>query len=450
MAHIVVITGGMTGLFNACLALMQKLQNAGHRITYACPGAEPERLKLLNIPFVTLPPWEKPREKGAMSRWERVRRVRDRQRQAVADLQMDRVTDALKQLNPDLVLIDIEMHPHIMTAVRAGYSVALLCPFISIFNQANLPPIHTRIVPGKGWRGQWWGVQWSWLRYGWQKWTAFERDRLQKVGCDYISILRCYAKEINYPFISRFGFRNWLVPYPHRSIPILCLHAKELDFPHPATARMQYLGPMVFEESTDDSVAVLQEKEQPLIYCGLSSFMPARQVFLRRLSAIASQHPNWQFIIGLGGTPYPDSLPPLPNNVQALLWAPQLKTLKQADCAIINSGAHSITECIHCAVPMLIVPLGVNDQNGNASRVAYHGIGLIHNASDFSSEQAAQNQMLNSLQKLLEERSYKVQIPEMKQQFQRYDQENIAVNTIEQLLPSHSQSLQHSPQEVLS
>ncbi|MEL7328706.1 MAG: glycosyltransferase [Cyanobacteria bacterium J06559_1] len=446
MAHIMVITSGITSFLNASLALMQQLQQAGHRVTYGSPRDVSDSLQTLEIPFVQLPPWVVPVDRGRGSWLGRWRRYRARQRLAVSDFKMKAFAQMLRELAPDLLLIDIEMHPHIMTAVVSGFHVALLCPFISIWRRPNVPPVHTSIVPGEGWRGSTLGIQWSWLRYHWGKWTGYQRDRWQKLACDYRSVLAYYARQIGYPFQFWSGFNSWLVPYPHGSLPVLCLHAQALDFPHKPPAFMHYMGPMVFEEKmglsqvsasettsekTETSLnAFLQNRQgEFLIYCGCSSFVPARQDFLQKVCAIATDHPHWDFVIGLGGSDYPESLDTPPTNVCVLPWAPQLQLLKQADCAIINSGAHSITECIHCGVPMLLYSLGCNDQNGNAARMVHHGLGRVGEFKQISADELS-----SDIQQLLTETAYRLNLAGMKEKFQRYAEQQTAVRVISSLL----------------
>ncbi|MEL6814322.1 MAG: glycosyltransferase [Cyanobacteria bacterium J06598_3] len=450
MAHIVVITSGITSALNATLALMQKLQQAGHRITYASPQNVSVSLQGLAIPFVQLPPWIVPVDRGRGSWLGKWLRCRARQRLAMADFKMKAFAQTLRELAPDLLLIDIEMHPHIMTAVVSEFRVALLCPFISIWRRPNLPPIHTAIVPGEGWRGSAWGIQWSWLRYHWGKWMAYQRDRWQRLACDYRSVVTYYARQIGYPGWFWSGFNSWLVPYPHGTLPVLCLHAQALDFPHRPPSFMHYLGPMVFDETaklpqaiasevasdtdpetTDSTLEIFLQNRRGefLIYCGCSSFVPARQGFLQKVCAIAASHPHWDFVIGLGGSDCREALEGLPDNVCVLPWAPQLPLLKQADCAIINSGAHSITECIHCGVPMLLYSLGVNDQNGNAARMVHHGLGLLGAFGTASVEALS-----NDIQSLLTEPIYRSNLTDMQGKFQRYGEDKTAVRVISSLL----------------
>ena len=65
----------------------------------------------------------------------------------------------------------------------------------------------------------------------------------------------------------------------------------------------------------------------------------------------------------------------LPSNVSVHKWVPQFKLLQHLSLAIIHGGMGSIKECILCQVPMLIMPLGL-DQFDNAKRVVHHQLGI--------------------------------------------------------------------------
>ena len=67
----------------------------------------------------------------------------------------------------------------------------------------------------------------------------------------------------------------------------------------------------------------------------------------------------------------------LPKNVLLYSWLPQLKVLDHADCSINHGGIHTINECIHFSVPMLVFSGKKYDQNGCAARVAYYGAGIV-------------------------------------------------------------------------
>ena len=441
MAHIVCITGGLTGIFNASIALVKQLQQAGHRVTYASPKDWSDLTNQYNIPFVQLDPWVFEWKEQPLSRWQKFRQLGERRHQAIKALGVQNFAQTMKGLNPDLLLIDIEMNPHIMTAVVNELPVALLCQFLSIWKRPNLPPIHTNIIPGQGWRGQWFGIEWTWLRYGWTKWREYQHERWQKMGVDRISVLRCYAKKIGYPFRERFGFKQSLVPYPHNSLPILCFNGLELDFPHDPHPSMYYIGPMVYENrheskvepSTYKSLEQLFEKRHltgsSLIYCGCSSFNRANERFLRQIVDVVSSCPQWDLVMGVGNQLDLKKLGSLPSNVYAFGWAPQVQILKHVDCAIINAGINTINECIYFGVPMLVYSLRRYDQNGDAARIAYHRLGIV---GDIKHDNVAQ--IRKYIHTLLMDRSYQTQVNRMRDYFHRYADENVAVKVVEGLL----------------
>lgn len=465
MAHLVFITGGLTGLFNASLALIQPLQQAGHRITFASPGDLRDRATAADLPYVQLPPWGKPVPDLPLSRWQKWRRLQERQQSALATLEMDRFVDALTGLNPDLLLIDIEMHEHIMTAVAHRWPVALLCLFFSFWQHPNLPPIHTGIVPGETLKGSQMGIWMSWLRYRWRKWKAFQRARWQTVGLDRQSLLRCYARQLegaNNKTVDsvRFNFNSkaWIIPFPCPDLPILSLSPLAIDFPHRPHPSMQYLGLMVAEDRpeiplTSETPAILEAlitkrqtnnrsgQGRPLIYCGCSSLTPANHQFLKTLFSVAEQCPEWDFVLGLGGKSPHGLGAPVLSNLTLLPWAPQLKLLEYADAAIINGGAHSIAECIYYGVPMLIYSLNRDDQNGNAARVQHHGLGLSGNLQQDTAAQVKKN-----LTCLLTDPAYGKRMHRLGAQQQHVTESRELVRIVEALLPSTN--LVHQGAEV--
>ena len=452
MAHIVCVTSGLASMFNASMALAKQLEQAGHRITYASPGNLRQRVAAYDVAYVQLGPWAEIRPGDDCSWWQKLRTVQSRREVAVAALGVRDFGETMRSLNPDLLLIHNEMHPHIMAAVAAQLPVALLCTFLSIWKRPNLPPAHTSIVPGVGWRGQWYGIQWAWLRYSWQKWKAYQRDRLRQAGTDRISVLRCYAREIGYPVNNPFGhtpfgLTHWFVPYLHGPLPILCLNALEMDFPHRPHPAMRYVGPMIHpgrpepqvEKSTYEALDTLFQQQadaraagrgRSLIYCGCSTYANGDRLRLKKIVEAVSEQSEWDLVLGLGGKLKPEQLGPLPANVYAFDWAPQLHILPQADCAIVDAGSSAIRECVDAGVPMLLYSRGHDDQNGNQARAAYYGLGIAGDR-----QQDSVTEIRRHIRALLTDDTYRKGIHEMRDRCQRYRRENVAVKTVETLLP---------------
>lgn len=441
MAHIVCITGGLTGMLNASLALVAQLQQAGHRVTYASPANLCAPVTAQGIPYVQLDPWVMQSGDPPMGRWQKWRTLKARQQRAVDALGVQGFVKTVKTLNPDLLLIDMEMQPHIMAAVMAQLPIALLCQFLSIWQRPNLPPIHTKIVPGEGWSGSRLAINLSWWRHRWNKWLEFQRERWRRMGLDWVSVSHRYAQQIGYPWQQPWRRGQWLLPYPHGKLPILCFNALELDFPHDPHPLMRYVGPMVLETRKESKVepsteAVLENiftrcrnAGRQIIYCSCSTFVKSNQQFLQRLIAAVSNCSNWELILGLGGQLTVKDLPALPDNVHAFAWVPQLKVLQQANCAINNSGINSINECLYFGVPMLVYSLDRFDQNGDAARIAYYDLGIAGDIAHDSPEQ-----IRDYIKSLLSDQRYQTQVKAMQKYYCRYEHENRAAQVVESLL----------------
>ena len=83
MAHIICITGGLTGMLNASLALVDQLPQAGHQVTYASPANLRAPVTAQGISYVQLDPWVMQSGDPPMNRWQKWRRLKSRQQRAV-------------------------------------------------------------------------------------------------------------------------------------------------------------------------------------------------------------------------------------------------------------------------------------------------------------------------------------------------------------------------------
>jgi UDP:flavonoid glycosyltransferase YjiC (YdhE family) len=114
-----------------------------------------------------------------------------------------------------------------------------------------------------------------------------------------------------------------------------------------------------------------------LILCTVSTMKAGDTTFLRRLFDAVAERPDWRLFVGLGGSTDPADLGETPVNVHTFSYVPQLKVLRQADLSINHAGIHTIHECSHFGVPMLIYSGKQSDQPGCAARVHHHGLGLM-------------------------------------------------------------------------
>jgi len=394
MARILCVTGGLTGLLYSTIELARRLTVVGHDVTFAsAPGAEPtvsnHGFRFIPIDvhgydqFLTAD-----RRRG---RWRQLLSVRDRRRRAAQAMGATPFAHLLRDVAPDLVLVDAEMHAQIMTASAAGYRTALLVTFVSIWRRKGLPPPHHLVRPGTGWRGSAPGISLLWLNLRWRKRRVALAQWIGRLGCDRVSVLRQVALDVGFDFNREVDESQWLIPFTYRTMPALCTHALEYEFPHEPAAHVHYLGPLVLEERRDSLVdAAARERldtiverrrsggsDRRLIYAGFGSFFTADISLVRRLLDAVASRGDWDLVLSLGGRLPPDDLGPIPPNACLLRWVPQLDVLRHADVAVIHGGINTVDECVLSGVPMLVYCGFETDMGGTTARVAHHGLGII-------------------------------------------------------------------------
>ncbi len=114
---------------------------------------------------------------------------------------------------------------------------------------------------------------------------------------------------------------------------------------------------------------------------------------------------------------------------------PQLRVLAAADVFITHAGFGSIKESIYYGVPMLAYPLDPHyDQNGNALKIEYHGLGL---RGAFVHERLGD--LKKKLERLLEENSFRKKVRQFREEIvDEYREEKIKGTMQSLLLDKHS------------
>lgn len=398
MAKILCITTGLTGILNASFELTSRLQSMGHTVVCASPAEVQDKVDAQGFEYLQLgsvnydPAPAIPAYSGALrkvKRWShKLLNVRKRRKQAVDALGMNTFLDQMEVLKPELVIVDIELHEHIMALFTAKHNVLLLSQWFSTWDGKGLPPIQSDIIPGNGYAGSEKGMQRSWRKVRRSRSKIFLKKKLNTVYTDRRSILQKYAKEVGFP--REFMRKNyWPGPFSYEGLPVISMTAEGLEFAHDKRPGLTYVGPMVYadrkeaaiSEALDNELKAIfdlkQQTNKKLIYCSVSTFSQGDTAFLKRVIEAVKGLDNWLLMISLGGKIKKEELGDLPKSVYAFDRVPQLSVLKQADLSINHGGIHTINECLHFRVPMLVYSGKRSDQNGCAARVHFHGLGLM-------------------------------------------------------------------------
>jgi zeaxanthin glucosyltransferase len=422
MSTLLVVTRGLPSLVYPCLELARRLAAAGHQVTVAGdPETEPLARRLA-LPFLTL---ERERAEGA-----RASRV----------LGVDTFAEALRRDRPDLVLINGEMHAHVIAALAAGARVALLNSFVSIWRSPGVPPPHHRGQPGVGWRGSRPGAWLLWrnlrMRTRRRRWLEQVRTR----GRDRLSRLRSYARLQGVDLSRLTDDTQWLIPFTWR-LPVLSLHAREFEFPHQPPGNVRYVGPMILEDRPDRltpadrarlDILLARRRDggaaRTLVCAAFGSAFSAAPSLLRRMVGIAADRPGWDLVVSLSGKADAAALGPPTERVHVFSWLPQLEVLARADVAITHGGINSVDECVAHGVPMLVYCGGETDMAGTTSRVQYHGLGIAGARRDGTKEIRAH------VDRLLADMRYRSRVRQFQQLYAAYAADRVAERAVEALL----------------
>lgn len=433
---IIVITSGLTGILNASFELMRRLENDGHEVTCAYPPATGKKVKAQGFDYVEIPPVnfdpapELPDYQGITRKMKRLiykwTHRKSRQNAAISALQMNVFAEKMEELKPDLLILDVEMHEYIMTAVARKIPTLLLSQWFSLWERKGLPPLLHDTIPGVGKEGESEAIRIAWQKIKAGRQRTFLKQKLRSGGTNRRTILQKYAAQIGFP--ERYIQENfWPGPFVYGELPVINMVAEELEFPHDIRPNSFYVGPMVFadrkethndpkiDEKLNRIFAEKDTKNKKLIYCSVSTFKSGDTAFLQKVCEAVSGKKDWILVLGLGGKLNEKDLDSLPENVHAFSWIPQLKVLEKVDLSINHGGIHTINECLHFRVPMLIYSGKKSDQNGCAARVHYHGAGIM---ADKDLDTAAD--ISRKIEEVLTEEKYRQKVEKLQDKADKY------------------------------
>lgn len=463
MATIVVATNGRTSLLNAYRELARRLRAADHRVVFVTGADVAERLAAEGEPVVALThdrrfgaavdadPPPPPTAPLALVPW--LRRRRELHRRSITG---EEIAEAVAGAAPDLVLLDAEFQVGILATSQLAVPRALMSTFFSIFAGPDLPPISSLLGPPEGpldrlrVRAAWWRLRadarWVGLRRRLSRKGLAALLRPMPLDTNDLGLLRVLARRCEVD-LRRVGDRGqWLRPYLIRDLPVLTGNPSELDLPHRQHPRLAYLGPLIRLDRTEPALdgddrtrwtALVEARRaaghdrRPLVYATLGTIALDDRDLLDRIVAAFAARPDRDLVLGLGGVVDPADLAPLPDNVLALRWAPQLEILAEADVVVTHGGSGSLREAVHFGVPSVVYPTGheANDQAGTASRVAHHRLGVVGDA-DGDGPEAIEAAVTTALT----DPGIAAAVASMREVFRTADREGRAVAVIEDLL----------------
>ncbi len=452
VAHVVFVAHGLISPLNAALELSRRLANHGHHVTFMSHADISHEVEAHGFAFVQLASDESIRReaRSAGNPLARLRAMRRARRRSITNDDYER---AITALDPDLLLIDLEMHYATIVSAHLQIPTMLVMNWLSVFRLPGLPPLNSKLSPPRGASRGEARFRRAWIRVRLAAWGARIRHKIGRrgvgdvlrpvtYGTNHYADIKQVAKAHGYSLKENTNRNEWVRPFMYTRLRVLCLNSFELEFPHTPHPNIRYVGPMVNRQRPESRLQSESRRRwdayraarsandggRPLVYCSLGSYW-ADADFLRMVIATFERRPEWDLVLGLGGQATEGDLGPIPDNVLLLDWAPQLDVLELADCAINHGGITSINECISYGVPMVVYSPSLVDQDGCAARIEYHGLGVAAGWDTKKPERLEQH-----VARVLSDPAMHGRVQAMQRVFDRYNEEGTAVAVIEDFL----------------
>jgi MGT family glycosyltransferase len=366
-----------TGHLNPTFKLMRELAARGHAVRYF---ALPDLASRIEEQGFFVEPWFPDLfPKGFAERDGELGRLAFRRRVTARFLEVSErllagrdVAAWLAANRPDLLLVDVNEPRMSLLAAKLALPSVLVNTSLPQTWDPGVPPIRSGRTFEPGALGR--------LKAG-TEWVAFTAKR--RASAELASLVGARPPyDAVRRLAPRFGVaasdldtRTTYMPQPRgRTELVLCPEA--FDFPRPATTSRYHVASVDLERR--EGPLDFAPDERPLVFCSLGTqvYRPEDTPrFLRTLVEVFAAHLEWRLLLSIVRHPAREVLGPLPPNVTLVRGAPQLAVLRKARAMITHGGLGSIKECVLLGVPMLVVPLDI-DQPGNAARVEYHGVGI--------------------------------------------------------------------------
>jgi len=411
-----------TGHYNSSLQLAKLLQQAGHRVVYIGPSEVRAKIEQAGYSFYIFQPFEvkSPWKKDIFPYWidSFISFFNNYCLKKVMEMLED-LNDIIKKINPDLILLDSNYIQKIAYYGKYKDKIVFFETMVSEHYAPNIPPYNSTFIPKNSFFSKKY-VDFLWFCREFNLRYSIIRGKLFYFNNDFHSIYRKLALEYGIELekwkdIKRMNQTKVI----SRNIIELIIPPLPFDFPRPEKNNVIHIGPLVNINRDNlildgryinvvNHIQNLKQKDEGVafIYASLgtmSEVSPSREKkFINVLLKYCHSNKNSHIVFSAGNNYDIHKLPAIPENLHIFNSVPQLDVLKYCDFMITHGGMNTLTECILNKVPVIVYPLAKDwDQNGNAARVAYHGIGIKDSFNKIS-----EKNLKNNIDKMLKNYNY--------------------------------------------
>lgn len=354
----------------------------------------------------------------------------------------------IELVRPDLIVFDTSFAHFAFDLLRYKIPVVIAQTMVSLEKRSNFPPANVGFVPRNSWLSKL-VVEFQWRVY-------FSIRFFQEIKC--LVLYNTCEKLLLRKKLKSLGLDpsqvNWnrFLHFGINCFPEIVFPPAEFDFDFegPANANEICVGfhkeferkPISFHEKYYRLKDRLQQR--PIVYCALGSmsagYFKTTFSFYEKVIQIFEEKPDYNLILCLGGvaeTVIPQEFyDALPDNIFIFVSVPQVEVLKKCQLMLTHGGVNSIVECISNGVPMIVFPLiKWVDQEGNAARVSYYGMGLTGNIMKDSKEAIREK-----IVKVLEQKKYKENTLKMRDRIRNNDKYPVFIDALEKYMSSYQKA----------
>jgi zeaxanthin glucosyltransferase len=298
----------------------------------------------------------------------------------------------LKEYEPDFILLDafhstdfIIFEPLIRNTKS---KVVFIQTMFSPYNDGFTPPLNTFLQPNNEQK-----VKLSWQKVRVKSFFRRTKDFFRFFGLSNAMLVRRKFEQNQIPKKYKIDF-NKIFHIGFHNAEEWVLAPQEFEFMgKPKKSNQHYLGLMIdtqeqtLPDNLQDFVNQAKSQHKKTVYASLGTLHNVHTKgksaqFFEKLLSIFETKENYYLILSVGKE-LKNTLKTQAKQIKILETVPQRGLLKEVDIFITHGGLNSVLESAYAGTPMLVVPLNNKwDQSGNASRVAYHGLGIKVNLQD--------------------------------------------------------------------
>ncbi len=293
----------------------------------------------------------------------------------------DRYERMITEVQPNLILLDDHYSTKALFYDRFRRPIMRLFTMVNPFRDKDVPPFQSSHVPNGSWKSRK-IIAGLWFLIGLRRRLSTVIEQLVTCGLTNVAFLRQNFPNADFTFENGRCFALGI-----QELPMVVLRPRVFDFPRSTERKVYY-----FYESPPPTAELVHPRLQGflecalgrrIVYCSLgtvtSEFTKRTALFFNKLLQAAQSLSDIQFIFSLGADYDLGRLGQVPSNVALFKHVPQKELLSHVDIMITHGGLNSVVECLQSDTAMLLYPVTKKwDQPGNGARVAYHGMGFVH------------------------------------------------------------------------